>query len=78
MNTSPLEDKAAIVSSQLVIFEICESLTDWGGRYGCIPLGKVCMGKLCKSKLSNMYYLKIEQTLFGDVCRSIYTLRVSI
>lgn len=34
VNTSPLEDKAAIVSLQLVIFEMCESLTDWGGRYG--------------------------------------------
>ena len=32
VNTSPLKDKAAIVSSQLVIFEICESLTDCGGR----------------------------------------------
>ena len=48
MNTSPLDDKAAIVSSQLVIFEICESLKDCGGRYGWIPLGKACMGKLCK------------------------------
>ena len=40
VNTSPLEDKAAIVSSQLVIFEICEPLKDCGGRYGWIPLGK--------------------------------------
>ena len=48
MDTSPLDDKAAIVSSQLVVFEICESLTDCGGRYGWIPLGKACMGKLCK------------------------------
>ena len=32
VNTSPFDERAANVSSQHVIFEICESLIDCGGR----------------------------------------------
>ena len=77
MNTSPLEDKAAIVSSQLVIFEICESLTDCGGRYGWIPLGKACMGKLYKSKFLNISLSQRWDELYSVACVVPDTLYVS-
>lgn len=46
VKTSPFSDKAAKVPSQQVTFEIRESLIDCGGRYGSIPVGKACIGKL--------------------------------
>ncbi len=46
MKSSPLDDKAAIIESQLVILSMLATRVACGGRYGAISDGNAYVGKL--------------------------------